>query len=167
MRSQFEHPSGFAHLRSRVRCPLAAANYLAQTLFFALVCTTSCYGCRTIRLAVMINARARKTVPWLASVRSRRPWYGNQLLCPALHFRCRPAYFLCLLVFLQQRPKKRWSARSRCVHRVSLFGAARAFAEQTVQQVSRDKHASAKYTSCDGMREYVCLVCVSLVELAD
>ena len=103
MRSQFEDPSGFAHLRSRVRCPLAAANYLAQTLFFALVCTTSCYGCRTIRLAVMINARARKTVPWLASVRSRRPWYGNQLLCPALHFRCRPAYFLCLLVFSRHR----------------------------------------------------------------
>lgn len=141
-----EHPSGFAHLRSRVRSPLAAANYLAQTLFFVLVCTTSCYGCRTIRLAVMINPRARKTVPWLASVRSRRPWYGNQLLCPALHLRCGPAFISCACWSSFSRHRRSdGQPGDRCVNRVSLFEAARAFGEQTVQ-VSRVRSDTASHS---------------------
>eukprot|EP00903_Cladosiphon_okamuranus_P019877 g18270.t1 len=35
--------------------------------FFTLVCSTSTYGSRTIRLAVMFNTRARKVAPWLTS----------------------------------------------------------------------------------------------------
>ncbi|CAM9552126.1 unnamed protein product [Scytosiphon promiscuus] len=34
--------------------------------FFILVCGISCYGSRTIRLAVLYNGRVRKSVPWLA-----------------------------------------------------------------------------------------------------
>lgn len=49
---------------------VAAANCChSQFTYFVVVCIPSCYGSRTIRLAVMYNARARKAVPWLTSVR--------------------------------------------------------------------------------------------------
>lgn len=52
------------------------ANCRAQLYFFSVVCTTSTYGSRTIRLAVMFNARARKAVPWLMSVRFSPRMFG-------------------------------------------------------------------------------------------
>lgn len=41
-----------------------------QVSFFVLVCGSSGYSSRTIRLAVLFNSRARSAVPWLASVRA-------------------------------------------------------------------------------------------------
>lgn len=39
-----------------------------QIYYFALVCSTCCYGSRAVRLAVLYSPRARKTVPSLVSV---------------------------------------------------------------------------------------------------
>lgn len=39
-----------------------------QVYYFALVCSTCCYGSRAVRLAVLYSPRARKAVPPLVSV---------------------------------------------------------------------------------------------------
>ncbi|CAN0006155.1 unnamed protein product, partial [Ectocarpus sp. 12 AP-2014] len=44
--------------------------YMASVSFFVVVCGTSGYCSRTIRLAVLFNSRARSAVPWLASERN-------------------------------------------------------------------------------------------------
>lgn len=45
--------------------------YVAKTIkYFAIVCSTCCYGSRTIRLALLYSPRARKTAPWLLPERN-------------------------------------------------------------------------------------------------
>ncbi|CAM9791936.1 unnamed protein product [Scytosiphon promiscuus] len=45
--------------------------YVAKTVkFFVVVCSTCCYGSRTIRLAMLYSPKARQTAPWLLPERN-------------------------------------------------------------------------------------------------
>ena len=47
--------------------------WLIQAYIFLSVCSTCCYGSRTIRLLVLYSPTARKVAPWLVSVRRSPP----------------------------------------------------------------------------------------------
>lgn len=63
----------------------ADCRSIEQIHYFVLACVTCCYGSRTIRLAVMYNARARNAVPWLMSVRLLPPARVVRYFASAAH----------------------------------------------------------------------------------